>query len=93
MKKYIPTERQERNARALGVRIESAKNKAKKLDVYRYGRKVASIGARGYKDYDAWLAERGPGFAAERRRLYKIRHERDRHKIGSPGWYADKILW
>lgn len=93
MKKYIPTDRQERNARALGVRIAPAKNKAKKLDVYRNGRKVASIGARGYMDFDMWLAEKGAGYASERRRLYKIRHERNRHKEGSPGYYADKILW
>lgn len=93
MKKYIPTLRQERAARELGVRIQPAKNKAKKLDVYREGRKVASIGARGYMDYDLWLAEKGPTYAAERRRLYKIRHENNRHKVGSPGWYSDKILW
>lgn len=93
MKKYTPTPRQERNARELGVRIEPAKNKAKKLDVFRGGRKVASIGARGYMDYDLWLAERGQSYADERRRLYKIRHERNRNKPGTPGWYADKILW
>jgi hypothetical protein len=33
------------------------------------------------------------GYAKERRRLYKQRHEKDRNKTGSNGWYADKILW
>jgi hypothetical protein len=25
--------------------------------------------------------------------LYKGRHEKDRHIVGSAGYYADKILW
>lgn len=29
----------------------------------------------------------------ERRRRYKIRHEKDRHNKGSAGWFADQILW
>jgi hypothetical protein len=33
------------------------------------------------------------GYAKERRKLYKQRHEEDRHKKGTNGWYADKILW
>jgi len=28
-----------------------------------------------------------------RRRLYKLRHQKDRMKKGSAGWFADKILW
>jgi hypothetical protein len=33
------------------------------------------------------------GTAEKRRKLYKIRHESDRKKIGTNGYYADKILW
>ena len=33
------------------------------------------------------------GYANYRRKLYKQRHEKDRKKVGSNGWYADKILW
>lgn len=29
----------------------------------------------------------------ERRRLYKIRHEKDRHIKYTAGWFADKYLW
>lgn len=29
----------------------------------------------------------------ERRRAYKMRHEKDRHTRGTAGWFADKILW
>ena len=25
--------------------------------------------------------------------LYKKRHTKDRTKRGTPGWYADKLLW
>jgi hypothetical protein len=28
-----------------------------------------------------------------RRNLYRVRHERDRHVVGSSGWLADKFLW
>jgi len=35
----------------------------------------------------------GKEYADERRRLYKMRHEKDRNKVGSPGFYADKLLW
>jgi hypothetical protein len=33
------------------------------------------------------------GTAEKRRRLYKNRHESDRKKVGTNGYYADKILW
>lgn len=29
----------------------------------------------------------------ERRRAYKIRHEKDRHKKFTAGWFADQNLW
>jgi hypothetical protein len=93
MKKYIPTPRQLDNAQSLGVTIKPSTMKTKKLDVFKKGVKVASIGATGYKDYDIHIRERGIEYANERRRLYKLRHERDRHKTGTAGFYADKILW
>jgi hypothetical protein len=35
----------------------------------------------------------GKKIADERRRLYKIRHKKDRSVKGSAGYYADKLLW
>jgi len=32
-------------------------------------------------------------YANVRRKLYKIRHKKDRLKRGTAGFYADKILW
>lgn len=81
------------NAKKLGVQIRSSSNSSKKLDVYLQGKKVASIGAAGYGDYDYYLRTKGKKFADERRRLYKARHEANRHKKGTAGYYADKILW
>lgn len=29
----------------------------------------------------------------ERKRLFKLRHEKNRHKVGSAAWFSDQILW
>ncbi len=80
-------------AKQLGVQIKPSTRKDKKIDVFKNNEKVASIGAKGYKDFPTYKKEKGLAFAEERRRLYKERHEKDRHKKGSAGFYADKILW
>jgi hypothetical protein len=80
-------------ASKLGVDIKPSKNKGKKIDVYKEGKKITSIGAKGYKDYPTYIKEKGKSYADERRKLYKERHQKDRTKYGSRGWYADKILW
>ena len=90
---YKPTKRQLLNAQKLGVMIAPSSNLRKKLDVYRNGKKISEIGAAGYMDYDSYIRTEGLAFAGERRRLYKIRHEKDRHRKGTAGYYADKILW
>ena len=91
---YKITARQLKNANALNVLIKPSKNKIKKIDVFNLqGVKIASIGAAGYKDYDIYLATEGLTYANERRRLYKIRHNNDRNKKGTAGYFADKILW
>jgi hypothetical protein len=33
------------------------------------------------------------GTAKDRRKNYKIRHQNNRNKKGTNGWYADKLLW
>lgn len=81
------------NAKKLGVTIRPSSNNFKKLDVYKGEKKVASIGAKGYGDYDTYLRTHGLAYARERRRLYKIRHQNNRTKRGTAGYYADKILW
>lgn len=90
---YGITEYSKLQAKKLGVQIKPSTRKDKKIDVFKNNEKVASIGAKGYKDFPTYKKEKGLAFAEERRRLYKERHEKDRHKKGSAGFYADKILW
>jgi len=90
---YEITEYSKLQAKKLGVQIKPSTRKGKKLDVFRNNEKVASIGAKGYKDFPTYTKEKGLQYAKERRKLYKERHEKDRHKKGSAGFYSDKILW
>lgn len=85
--------RQKRNAKKLGVEIKPSTNKKKKIDVFKNGKKIASIGGAGYSDYATYIKDKGKDFADNRRRLYKIRHEKTRKIIGSNSYYSDQILW
>jgi hypothetical protein len=89
---YQITDYSYQQAKKLGVDIKPSKNKNKKIDVFKNGNKLASIGGKGYKDYPNYLKE-NKTLAEERRKLYKIRHEKDRKIKGSAGYFADKILW
>jgi len=81
-------------ARALGVVVKPSTVDGKKIDVFnRAGKKLASVGAIGYGDYPTFKEQKGKEFADNKRRLYKMRHQKDRVVRGTPGWYADKLLW
>jgi hypothetical protein len=83
-----------KQAEKLGVKIKPSTNPKKKIDVFDWNNQfICSIGAKGYKDYPTYTIEKGKDYADERRRLYKIRHNKDRKVLGSPGYYSDKILW
>lgn len=82
-----------KQARLLGVRVKPSANKTKKIDVFKEGKKVASVGANGMMDYPSYKKSCGSKYAKTRMRLYKIRHEKDRHVEGTAGYYADKLLW
>ena len=73
-------------AKRLGVEVKASTRKHKKLDVFKNGEKVASIGDVRYSDYLQHGDE-------ERRKRYKARHEPHRHKKGTASYYADQILW
>jgi hypothetical protein len=95
MSEYKISKRQEANAIKENVIIFPAhKDSKKKIEIYdEDGLYMFSIGDKRYKDYSIYLAEKGKEYADNRRRLYKIRHEKTRHKRGSPSYYADRILW
>ena len=81
-------------ARRHNVIVKPSKVQGKKIDVFnKKGEKLASVGALGFGDYPTYMQTHGKEFAEQRRKMYKIRHEKDRHKFGSPGYYADKLLW
>ena len=74
-------------ARTLGVTVKPSTSKHKKLDVFNNkGEKIASIGDLRYSDFLQTGDE-------EQRKRYKTRHQKNRTVKGTPGYYADKILW
>lgn len=91
---YRITQYTYKKAKKMGVTVKHSTNKTKKIDVFsKAGTKLASVGALGMNDFPTYIQKKGMKFAKTRRRLYRMRHERDRHIKGSRGWYADKLLW
>ena len=80
-------------AKKLNVEIKPSNKKDKKIDVYKDKKYICSIGDIHYYDYPTYIQNNGLAYANERRKLYKIRHNKDRNIKNSSGYYADKILW
>ncbi len=80
-------------AKKLGVEIKPSKSKNKKLDVFKNGDKVASIGDNRYGDYPSFIKTRGKEYADERRRLFKARFKKTSNVKDSAAYFADRILW
>jgi len=92
--KYHITNYTYQRAKDLGVTVKQSTVDGKKIDVFdKNGEKLASVGALGMNDYPTWKKKMGKKFADARRKAYKSRHEKDRHIKGSPGYYADQLLW
>jgi hypothetical protein len=80
-------------AKKLNVIIKPSIHANKKIGVFdKQNKFITSIGDVNYKDYPTYLAI-DKKLANQRRKLYKIRHEKDRHIKNTSGYYADKILW
>jgi len=91
---YKISQRTYDRANELGVMIFPSQLKGKKIDVYtKEGEYICSVGALGFKDYSSYIRTDGIQYANNRRYLYKLRHNRDRHIVGTPGYYADQLLW
>ena len=81
-------------AKKLGVKIEPSKKKFKKIDVFDFNNQyITSVGDTRYNDYRSYIKEKGKEYADTRRRLYKIRHQKNRLIEGTPSYYADQLLW
>lgn len=78
-------------ARRIGVVVKPSRKVDKKLDVYRGGQFISSIGAKGMGDYPTYLRTKGKEYAEERRRLYHQR-QADGPK-DSPAYLAKRLLW
>lgn len=79
-------------ARALHVEVRPSTRKGKKIDVFKNGKKVASVGALGYNDFTTF-SRQSKSKASARRKAYWSRHRKDAHRAGSPGFYAAHLLW
>jgi hypothetical protein len=86
---YHITDYTKANAVKLGLTVKPSEQKAKKIDVFKEGKKIASIGAKGMGDYPTYLLTKGKQYADERRRLYYLRHTK--HTLGEE--LAKKLLW
>jgi hypothetical protein len=90
---YNITDYSYKQAKKLNVDIKPSNKKNKKIDVYRDGVLVSSIGDVRYKDFPNYIKSNGLQYAEKRRDLYKNRHKKDLSVKGSAGYYANKILW
>ena len=90
---YQITEYSYRKAKQLGVEIKPSTKNNKKIDVFKRGQLISSVGALGYNDYPTYIKEKGLEYANKRRDLYRQRHKNDINKIGSNGYYANQLLW
>jgi hypothetical protein len=75
-------------ARALGVEIQPSTKGNYKLDVYRDGKYLTSIGDKRYMDFQMYM-EIDPVLAEKRRQLYRQRHTKE----GIREYLAKHILW
>ena len=65
-----------RIAKHYGLDIYPSKKLNKKLDVFKDGKYLCSIGDSRYKDFHIYLKENGKAFAEERARLFYMRHKK-----------------
>lgn len=81
-------------AKKLGVTVKPSVHPNKKIDVYDKNNKfLVAVGDPSYRDYPTYVELYGETYAKWRRSLYRLRHHKDIHIRGSPGWYASKLLW
>ena len=80
-------------AKKLDVKVYPSQTKGKKIDVFKNGQKIATIGALGYFDYPTYIIKKGKKIADIRRSSYKKRHEKNRKIKNSNGYFADNLLW
>jgi hypothetical protein len=81
----------QRQARRIGVEVKPSRKIDKKLDVFRGGLFIGSIGSKGMGDFPTYLRTKSKKFADERRRLYHLRHKDG--PVDSPAFLSKRLLW
>ena len=90
---YTITDYTLQRAKQMKVTVLLSQQKNKKIDVFKKGVKIATIGDLRYKDFPTYIIENGIEFANNRKRLYYMRHKKDIENLHSNGFYAAKLLW
>jgi hypothetical protein len=83
-------------AKKMGLIVQPSSIRNYKIDVFnsKTGQYICSIGHKDYFDYPYYMLFYGKEIADNRRRLYKIRHEKDRNNPKYiRGFLSDKLLW
>ena len=86
-------------ARNYGVIVKPSKNPKKKIDVFdKFNHYLCSAGDSKFNDFPTYLemerkGQVPTGYAEERRRLYRIRHNKETKHFGSPSWASWNLLW
>ena len=86
---YVITEYTRRRARELKVEVRPSRRKGKKLDVFKDGKYVVSVGAVGYTDFPT-MKKKSVSEAHKRQQAYHLRHRKNN---GTAGFYARRLLW
>ena len=74
------------NGKKIGVTVKRSTRAGKKVDIFKGDKKVASIGDINYKDFTVTGDK-------ERQKAYRSRFAKTMNKVGTPSYYASKILW
>ena len=74
----------------MGLEIFPSERKYKKIDVFKNGKYLVSIGDTRYKDYPTFLSHEGLEVAEKHRKFYRNHHRNDK---GIAGKLAMHILW
>lgn len=74
----------------MNLKIVPSKRKNKKIDVYKDGNYLVSIGNLQYSDYPTYIMTKGKAYADKRRILY---YKRNKDNNGLAGTYAKQLLW
>ena len=90
---YNITDYTYKQAEKYGVEVKPSKRREKKLDVFKDGKRVATVGAIKYGDFATYLQTRGQEYAEERRALFKKRFNRYIKKPNTNAWWASVLLW